>query len=82
VQVKESRSPLLIESVGTVFSPPRPLHMADGPRSSFLVVIARDVNEAELAPIAPAGMFRFSSWRRPESSSRDERRTMKAEWVV
>jgi G3E family GTPase len=82
VQVKESRAPLLIESVGTVFSPPRPLQATDGPLAPFLVVIARDVDEAELEPVAPPGLFQFSSWRAPPSASRDESQSMKAEWVV
>ena len=82
VRVTESEAPLLIESVGTMFSPPRPLK-ADGAPSSFVVIIARDVEEAELEPVAPVGLFRFSSWKRPaDALSRGDQRTMKAEWVV
>src|SRR5262249_51972522 len=44
VRVAESKAPLLIESVGTMFSPPRPLR-ADAAPSSFLVIIARDVDQ-------------------------------------
>lgn len=82
VRVTESEAPLLIESVGTMFSPPRPLK-ADGAPSSFVVIIARDVEEAELEPVAPVGLFRFSSWKKPaDALSRGDQRTMKAEWVV
>jgi G3E family GTPase len=83
VRVNESEPPLLIESVGTMFSPPRPLKVEGAPPSSFLVIIARDVNAAELEPVAPAGLFQLSSWKRPvDALARDERRAIKAEWVV
>jgi G3E family GTPase len=81
VRVTEAKQPLLVESVGTMFSPPRPLRVADGAPSPFLVIIARDVEQAELEPVAPAGLFQFSSWKTPDSS-RSDRLTMKAEWVV
>jgi len=83
VRVVESGPPLLIESVGTMFSPPRPLGGEGAPPSSFLVIIARDVDEAELEPVAPAGLFQFSSWKKPvDALARDDIRTIKAEWVV
>jgi G3E family GTPase len=83
VRVTGSRPPLLIESVGTMFSPPRPLKGEGTPPSSFLVIIARDVDEAELEPIAPVGLFQFSSWNKPaDALARDDRRAIKAEWVV
>jgi G3E family GTPase len=81
VRVTESKQPLLVESVGTMFSPPRPLRAVEGAPSSFLVIIARDVEQAELEPVAPAGLFQFSSWKTPDSAPGD-RRAMKAEWVV
>jgi len=82
VRVKESEAPLLVESVGTMFSPVRPLRV-DGAPSSFVVIIARDVDEAELEPVAPVGLFQFSSWKKPvDALARDDRRTIKAEWVV
>jgi len=82
VRVAESRDPLLIECVGTMFSPPRPLK-ADGAPSSFVVIIARDVEQAELEPVAPAGLFWLSSWRKPvDALARDGRTAVKAEWVV
>jgi G3E family GTPase len=83
VRVVEGKTPLLIESVGTVFSPPRPLRQTDPTQASFLVVIARDVSADELTPIAPAGLFCFSSWRQPDDAlSRGDRRVIKAEWVA
>jgi G3E family GTPase len=82
VRVTEAKPPLLIESVGTMFSPPRPLK-AEGAPASFLVIIARDVDQAELEPVAPIGLFRFSSWKKPDDAlARDDRRAIKAEWVV
>jgi hypothetical protein len=82
VQVKESKRPLLIECVGTLFSPPRPLQTDDAP-SSFLVIIARDVDRAELEPISPAGLFQVSPWRKPDDPlARDGRPAIRAEWVV
>jgi G3E family GTPase len=82
VRVRESEAPLLVESVGTMFSPARPLKI-DGAPSSFVVIIARDVDEAELEPVAPVGLFQFSSWKKPvDALASDERRTIKAEWVV
>jgi G3E family GTPase len=80
VRVTEGQTPLLIECVGTMFSPPRPLRRADPALSSFLVIIARDVSEADLDPVLPAGLFQFSSWRAPEAASAQG--AMKAEWVV
>jgi len=82
VRVTESEQPLLIESVGTMFSPPRPLKAVDAPPSSFLVIIARDVEHAELEPVAPVGLFRLSAWKRPaDVLAGDDRRAIKAEWV-
>jgi G3E family GTPase len=80
VRVGESRHPLLIESVGTMFSPPRPLQVADGAPPPFLVVIARDVDQAELDAVTPAGLFRFS-WQKPGLTPRNDRRPMTAEWA-
>jgi G3E family GTPase len=82
VRVKEGNTPLLVESVGTMFSPPRPLRGESGSTPSFLVVIARDVSDAELETIEPAGLFRLSPWRRPDDGSRGDRRVIRAEWVA
>ncbi len=61
VHVKESERPLLVQSVGTLFSPPRPFNMPDG-TPLFLVLIARDLQAVELEAVEPAGLFSFSSW--------------------
>jgi G3E family GTPase len=82
VQVMESARPLLIESVGTVFSPPRPLHIADGAPSSFLIIIGRDVSQNELTPIAPSGLFEVTSWQKPDPFSRLDCLVIKTEWVA
>jgi len=58
VRVKESERPLLVQSVGTMFSPPRPF-ASQAPL--FLVIIARDLQGEELEAMAPAGLFAFSS---------------------
>jgi G3E family GTPase len=59
VQVTGSTRPLLVQSVGTTFSAPRPLA---GPteNGSFLVVILRDASAGELSAIAPALPVRFA----------------------
>jgi G3E family GTPase len=78
VKVNEAPRPLLVESVGTVFSPPRQLS-ADNPPKPFIVVIARDIERAEVEQVAPAGLFSLS-WQTPETG--DTRRIIKAEWVT
>jgi G3E family GTPase len=80
VKVNEAPRPLLVESVGTLFSPPRQL-TSDNPPSSFIVVIARDVERLELEQVAPIGLFTFS-WQQPETRGPAARGTMKAEWVT
>jgi G3E family GTPase len=80
LRVVESRHPLLIESVGTVFSPPRPFQVADS-APPFVVIIARDVRQSEVDAVTPAGLFQFT-WQKPGLASRNGRRPMKAEWVV
>ncbi|MGY2052182.1 CobW family GTP-binding protein [Methylobacterium sp. JK268] len=62
VRVAESDRPLLVESVGTLFSPPRPFGRPgeDGP--PFVVIIARDLAAADLEGVDPVGLFRFSPW--------------------
>ncbi|HEU0146908.1 MAG TPA: GTP-binding protein [Bradyrhizobium sp.] len=80
VRVNEAPRPLLVESVGTVFSPPRQLS-ADNPPSPFIVVIARDIERTEVEQVAPSGLFTFS-WQTPETGDADARRTIRAEWVT
>ncbi|CAL75428.1 putative cobalamin synthesis protein cobW [Bradyrhizobium sp. ORS 278] len=78
VKVCEAPRPLLVESVGTMFSPPRQL-TANNPPPPFIVVIARDIDCAELEQVEPKGLFKFS-WREPES--REAPRAIRAEWVT
>jgi len=61
VRVHESERPLLVQSVGTLFSPPRPFGAPEA-TPFFLVIIARDLEPAELETVAPAGLFSFSSY--------------------
>ena len=61
VRVQESERPLLVQSVGTLFSPPRPFGAPEA-TPLFLVIIARDLQPAELEAVAPAGLFSFSSY--------------------
>jgi G3E family GTPase len=79
VRVVESDHSLLIESVGTMFSPPRPLNVRA--TSSFVVIIARDADRIELEMVSPTGLFEFSSWQRADPASQGDRGAMKAEWV-
>jgi G3E family GTPase len=52
VRVADRARPVLVQSVGTLFSPPRPFgEMEDG--QSFLVLILRDTNPEELSRITP-----------------------------
>ncbi|KMO31658.1 cobalamin biosynthesis protein CobW [Methylobacterium variabile] len=60
VRVVESGRPLLVESVGTLFSPPRPFGRPGEDPAPFVVVIARDLAAGELEGVAPPGLFRFS----------------------
>jgi hypothetical protein len=79
VRVAESDHPLLIVSVGTMFSPPRPLNV--GAPSSFVVIIARDADQVELEMVSPSGLFQLSSWQRPDSALQDDHRAIRGEWV-
>ncbi|GJD61137.1 CobW family GTP-binding protein [Methylobacterium frigidaeris] len=60
VRVVESDRPVLVESVGTLFSRPRPFGRPGEDAASFVVVIARDLAAGELEGVAPAGLFRFA----------------------
>ena len=51
VRVADRAQPVLVQSVGTLFSAPRPFA---GPTQSFLVLILRDTEPAELAAISPS----------------------------
>jgi G3E family GTPase len=80
VRVQEAPRPLLVESVGTMFSPPRQISV-DNPPAPFLVVIARDIERAEVEQVAPGGLFSLS-WQQVETRDPDARRAIKAEWVT
>jgi G3E family GTPase len=69
VRVEESERPLLVQSVGTIFSAPRPFGEPMG-AAPFLVIIARDLQAGELEAVAPAGLFGFSSWTEPAALPR------------
>jgi G3E family GTPase len=62
VRVRESDRPVLVQSVGTLFSPPRPFGAPQASPPLFLVIIARDLQPAELETVAPAGLFSFSAY--------------------
>ena len=65
VRVAQSARPILVQSVGTAFSIPRPFGEPDSATPLFLVIIARDLEDAELDAVQPAGLFAFSSWAEP-----------------
>ena len=52
VRIAGATRPLLVQSVGTMFAAPRAF--ADGEQRSFLVLILRDVDTAEIAQVKPA----------------------------
>lgn len=60
VDVAGSSRRLLVQSVGTTFSAPRPF-VGEADTGSFLVVILRDARIAEMASVAPSLGFRFAS---------------------
>ena len=57
VRIAESERPMLVQSVGTAFSAPRPFGEPQSTQPMFLVIIARDLEEGELETVAPAGLF-------------------------
>jgi G3E family GTPase len=70
VRVTESARPVLVQSVGTSFSTPRLFGAADSDTPLFLVVIARDLEDAELDTVQPVGLFTFASWTEPATAVR------------
>jgi G3E family GTPase len=70
VRVTESGRPVLVQSVGTSFSAPRPFGAPASDLPLFLVVIARDLEDAELDTVQPVGLFTFSSWTDPQTVGR------------
>jgi G3E family GTPase len=82
VRVKDSERPVLVQSVGTLFSAPRPFGEPQAAPPLFLVIIARDLQPAELESVSPAGLFAFSPWTEPVGLSRAGRPTpIAAAWV-
>lgn len=67
VHIAESERPVLVQSVGTVFSPPRPFGAPQAATPPFLVIIARDLHASELEAVSPPGLFDFASWAEPTS---------------
>lgn len=62
VRVVQSTRPILVQSVGTMFSVPRPFGEPDSSTSLFLVIIVRDLEDAELDAVQPTSLFEFSCW--------------------
>jgi G3E family GTPase len=65
VQASESDGLLLVQSVGTLFSMPRPFADSAVRRRPFLVIIARDTSAAELEAVEPRGLFTMSATDEP-----------------
>ena len=57
VRVAESERPMLVQSVGTAFSAPRPFGEPQSTQPMFLVIIARDLEKGELESVTPDGLF-------------------------
>lgn len=70
VRVAESERPVLVQSVGTSFSTPRPFAAPEADVPLFLVIIARDLDDAELEAVQPVGLLGFSSWLQSASAVR------------
>jgi G3E family GTPase len=82
VRVAESERPLLVQSVGTSFSPPRPFGAPDSDMPLFLVVIARDLEDAELDAVQPVGSFTYASWTEPATVARaGSLQSAMVEWI-
>ena len=75
IRVAEYEQPLLVQSVGTLFSPPRRF-MPGAAESPFLLIIARDLKTGELNAVSPTGRFQF-----PDRPSIGRSPPLKAEWV-
>ena len=77
VRVAGQIRPVLVQSVGTLFSPPRLFGGAEE-APSFLVVIARDTSADEVDAIPPAGLFRIN---RPSGAATRQPGLLRAEAV-
>jgi G3E family GTPase len=67
VRVKESERPVLVQSVGTLFSQPRPFGEPQDSPPLFLVLIVRVLEPVELEAVGPAGLFAFSLGRETQA---------------
>lgn len=82
VRVAESARPVLVQSVGTLFSPPRPLGTPERDLPLFLVIIARDLEVGDLEAVLPVGLFAFSSATQPVTAVRaGSLRSATVEWM-
>jgi len=72
VRVKESERPVLVQSVGTLFSALRPFGEVQATPPLFLVIIVRDLQASELESVSPAGLFAVSPWAGSMALSRPE----------
>lgn len=57
VRVADCELPLLVQSVGTMLSPPRPFNGSLGDTGSFVVVILRDLASRDFDDVEPRGLF-------------------------
>lgn len=73
VLVEESGAPVLVQSVGTLFSQPRPYRGPAPEEGGFLVVIGRDLEPGELRGLTPQLGFRIgragAETRRPRAEA-------------
>jgi len=74
VQVAECEQPLLVQSVGTLFSAPRPLELRGEAAPLFLVIIARDLEGTDWDVVGSSRSFAISG--QPRSSSSSARHAM------
>ena len=82
VRVAESPRPVLLQSVGTLFSPPRPFGTPESDMPLFLVIIARDLEDGDLEAVQPVGLFAFSSPTQPGTAVRTgSLRSATVEWM-
>jgi G3E family GTPase len=76
VRLADHSQPMLVQSVGTLFSAPRALR-ADVDSGSFLVLILRDVDPADLARIAPSLRLEVTELGREDAVARGAAPTMR-----
>jgi G3E family GTPase len=70
VRVAQSTRLVLVQSVGTAFSIPRPFGKPDSATPLFLVIIARDLEDGTLDAVEPVGLFEIASWAEPADAPR------------